>query len=125
MLTLTGPALIILLLETALRADWVRVLRAEDGDRALGLARSELPSLIILDMQIPGRNGIEVCSTLRGEQDARLRDVPILMLTGMKLKETDLVAAFVAGATDFLTKPIKPTLVRSRVRSWLLRTIPV
>jgi CheY-like chemotaxis protein/phosphoribosyl 1,2-cyclic phosphodiesterase len=113
----------VLLLETALRADGVRVLRAADGDRALDLARSELPTLILLDMQLPGRNGLDVCRTLRGEQDARLRDVPILMLTGMKLKETDLVAAFVAGATDFLTKPIKPTLVRSRVHSWLLRTV--
>jgi DNA-binding response OmpR family regulator len=46
------------------------------------------------------------------------------MLTGEKLKETDLVDAFVAGATDYLTKPIKPTLVRSRVRGWLLRTDP-
>ena len=114
----------ILLLETALRADGVRVLSAADGDRALDLARAERPTLILLDMQLPARSGMEVCRTLRSERDARLRDVPILMLTGMKLKETDLIAAFVAGATDFLTKPIKPTLVRSCVRSWLLRTIP-
>jgi CheY-like chemotaxis protein/phosphoribosyl 1,2-cyclic phosphodiesterase len=114
----------VLLLETALRADGIRVLSATDGDRALELARAELPTLILLDMQLPTRNGLEVCRTLRSEQDARLRDVPILVLTGRKLKETDLVAAFVAGATDFLTKPIKPTLVRSCVRSWLLRTVP-
>jgi CheY-like chemotaxis protein len=114
----------VLLLETALRADGVRVLSAGDGDRALELARAELPTLILLDMQLPGRDGMEVCRTLRGEQDARLSDVPILVLTGMKLQEADLVAAFVAGATDFLTKPIKPTLVRSCVRSWLLRTVP-
>jgi DNA-binding response OmpR family regulator len=44
------------------------------------------------------------------------------MLTGVKLKEVDLVEAFTAGATDYLTKPVKPTLVRSRVRTWLLRT---
>lgn len=44
------------------------------------------------------------------------------MLTGVKLHERDLVEAFRAGATDYLTKPVKPTLVRSRVRAWLLRT---
>ena len=49
-------------------------------------------------------------------------DVPILMLTGAKLEERDLIDAFRAGATDYLTKPIKPTLVRSRVQGWLLRT---
>jgi len=114
----------LLLLETALRADGVRVLAANDGDRAIELARTELPTLILLDMELPTRSGMEVCRTLRGESEARLSDVPILVLTGKKLKETDVVAAFVAGATDFLTKPIKPTLVRSCVRSWLLRTVP-
>jgi DNA-binding response OmpR family regulator len=44
------------------------------------------------------------------------------MLTGVKLQEVDLVAAFAAGATDYLTKPVKPTLVRSRVRAWPQRT---
>jgi DNA-binding response OmpR family regulator len=47
------------------------------------------------------------------------------MLTGVKLRETDLVEAFRAGATDYLTKPVKPNLVRSRVRAWLLRTASV
>jgi DNA-binding response OmpR family regulator len=44
------------------------------------------------------------------------------MLTGVKLHEVDLVEAFAAGATDYLTKPVKPTLVRARVRAWLQRT---
>jgi CheY-like chemotaxis protein len=114
----------VLLLETTLRADGIRVLSATDGDTAVEIARAERPTLILLDMQLPGRNGMEVCRTLRDEEDPRLRNVPILVLTGLKLKETDLVDAFLAGATDFLTKPIKPTLVRSRVRGWLLRTSP-
>ena len=46
------------------------------------------------------------------------------MLTGARRREQDVAAAFMAGATDYLTKPIKPTLVRSRVRQWLLRTRP-
>ena len=52
----------------------------------------------------------------------RFADVPVLMLTGAKLDEKDLIDAFRAGATDYLTKPIKPSLVRTRVRGWLLRT---
>jgi CheY-like chemotaxis protein/phosphoribosyl 1,2-cyclic phosphodiesterase len=112
----------VVLLETALRADGLRVLSATDGDRAVELARSVVPTLILLDMQLPGRDGMEVCRALRSDENERLRDAPIVVLTGMKLGEADLAEAFVAGATDYLTKPIKPTLVRSCVRSWLLRT---
>lgn len=112
----------VLLLEAALRAEGVRVLTAADGEAALDAARRERPTLILLDMNMPGRTGLEVCGALRAESDSSLRDVPILLLTGTKLSESDLVEAFVAGATDYLTKPIKPSLVRSRVRGWLLRS---
>jgi CheY-like chemotaxis protein len=115
----------VLLLETTLRAEGVRVLTATDGESALALTRQEYPALILLDMNLPGLDGLAVCRILRTEPDPRLRDVPIVMLTGVKLKETDLVEAFVAGATDYLTKPVKPTLVRSRIRVWLLRTSTV
>jgi DNA-binding response OmpR family regulator len=84
--------------------------------------RDARPTLMILDMKLPDSDGMNVCRTLRAEIDPVLRDIPILILTGRKLTEADLVEAFVAGATDYLTKPIKPTLVRSRVRGWLLRT---
>lgn len=112
----------LLLLETALRAEGVRVLTASDGESALMLARQERPALLLLDMNLPGLDGLAVCRILRAEPEPHLRDVPIVMLTGVRLTETDLVEAFVAGATDYLTKPVKPTLVRSRVRAWLLRT---
>ena len=69
-------------------------------------------------------NGLEVCRALRADADPRLSNAPILVLTGRKLEEKDLVEAFVAGATDYMTKPIKPKLVRSRVRGWLLRAVP-
>ncbi len=111
------------LLDVTLRSEGVRVLTAGDGETALELARSECPCLVLLDMNLPGRDGLDICRTLRAEADPRLGDVPILMITGKKLKETDLIEAFVAGATDYLTKPIKPTLVRSRVRGWLMRAV--
>jgi CheY-like chemotaxis protein len=112
----------VLLLEAALQAEGVRVLTATDGEVGLTLARQERPNLVLLDLQLPGRDGLEVCRLLRAEPDPRLCDAPIMILTGVKLAEADLVEAFMAGATDYLTKPVKPTLVRSRVRAWLLRT---
>jgi CheY-like chemotaxis protein len=110
------------LLALTLESEGVKVLSAADGNDALEVARRERPSLVLLDMQLPGRHGLEVCQALRADPDPRFCDVPILMLTGERLKERDLLEAFEAGATDYLTKPIKPTLVRSRVRGWLLRS---
>jgi CheY-like chemotaxis protein/phosphoribosyl 1,2-cyclic phosphodiesterase len=110
------------LLRLTLESEGVRVVSAADGNDALEVARRERPSLILLDMQLPGLHGLEVCQVLRADPDPRFCDVPILMLTGERLKERDLLEAFEAGATDYLTKPIKPTLVRSRVRGWLLRS---
>jgi len=112
----------VLLLETTLRADGIRVITASDGETALKLVREKRPALVLLDMNLPDLDGMNVCKALRDEAEPGLRDIPILILTGMKLTEVDLIDAFVAGATDYLTKPIKPTMVRSRVRGWLLRT---
>jgi CheY-like chemotaxis protein len=110
------------LLELAMQSDGVRVLTAGRAESALELARRETPCLILLDMRLPGSDGLDLCRTLRAEPAPRLRDTPIVILTGTKLGEADLIEAFRAGATDYLAKPVKPTLVRSRVRSWLLRT---
>jgi DNA-binding response OmpR family regulator len=115
----------VLVLETELHAEGVRVLKATTGEAALRLARQEHPTLILLDLYLPGIDGLAVCRILRAEPGPHLRNVPIVMLTGVKLHETDLAEAFMAGATDYLTKPVKPTLVRSRVRAWLLRTATV
>ena len=115
----------VLLIENTLKAEGVRVLTATDGETALRLARQEHPAMILLDNILPGLDGLGVCRILRAEADPRLCDMPIVMLTGEKLLETDLVEAFAAGMTDYLTKPIKPTLLRARIRAWLLRTSTV
>ncbi len=109
------------LIHTTLRADGIRSQTAGDGETALKHARASRPDLILLDMQIPPPDGLTVCRQLRQESDPALRNVPILILTGTKLSEDDVVAAFRAGASDYLAKPFKPTLLRSRVRGWLLR----
>ena len=111
------------LLEVTLQGEGVKVVTAVNGRDALAAARHQRPTLVLLDMKLPDCDGLDVCRELSAEPDLQHRHVPILILTGSKLKETDLIEAFKAGATDYLTKQgLKPTLVRSRVRRWLLRT---
>ena len=103
-----------------------RVLVAESGAGALDqLAEADgRVDLIICDIEMPGMNGFEFIRRVRYGMVPACKDVPILILTGTKLEERDVLAAFAAGATDYLTKPIKTTLVRSRVSGWLLRARP-
>ena len=112
---------IVSLLMAALRPEGFRLLSAGDGETALALARAERPTLILLDWMMPGRTGLEVCRALRAEADLQLRQVPVVLLTS-RAEEADIAAGFAAGATDYLTKPFKLSYVRSRVRSWLLRS---
>lgn len=109
------------LLRAALDSEHVQLFAASDGEEAFRIARRERPTLMLLDLNMPRIDGLDVCRGLRREQDPRLRDLPILILTGTRLDEKSVSEAFVAGATDFLVKPIKPTLLRSRVRGWLMR----
>lgn len=114
------PGMVALLRE-ALAPEQVRVIEAHDGETALKRAREEHPTLLLLDLNIPRPDGLEVCRRLRADASPSLRHVPILVLTGMAHAEVSIEETFLAGATDYLTKPIKPALVRSRVRGWLLR----
>jgi DNA-binding response OmpR family regulator len=109
------------LLTAALRPEGLQLLSAGDGETALVLARAERPALILLDWMMPGCTGLEVCRALRAETDLHLRQVPVVLLTS-RAEGEDIAAGFAAGATDYLTKPFKLSYVRSRVRSWLLRS---
>jgi CheY-like chemotaxis protein/phosphoribosyl 1,2-cyclic phosphodiesterase len=112
---------IVRLLTMTLRPEGFRLLSASDGDAALEIARAERPDLLLLDWNMPGRDGLEVCRTLRAEPDPRLRDVPVVLLTAQVGAE-DTAAGFAAGVTDYVTKPFKPAHIRSRVHAWLLRS---
>ena len=114
---------IVELVRAVLAPEGYRLLSALDGDTALRLARAAHPSLILLDWRMPGRDGLEVCGTLRAEADPQLRDVPVVLLTAQGGAE-DMAAGFAAGIIDYLTKPFKPAYLRSRVRGWLLRARP-
>ena len=92
---------------------------ARRGEEALEKARNELPDLIILDVMMPDMNGYEVSRQLRA--DPETADLPILMFTA-KSGVQDKVTGFEAGADDFLTKPIHPKEMVSRVEALLLRS---
>lgn len=111
---------IVQLLALTLEPDGFRVVTASDGESALRMAASERPSLVLLDWQMPGADGIEVTRALRNHNDPVLRDVPIVLITSQSGEE-NTAAGFAAGVTDYLTKPFRPAHVRSRVQAWLLR----
>lgn len=95
-----------------------RVVSAGDGDQALRLARNEIPSLVVLDLMLPGMDGLDVTRALR--RDPRLRDVPIIMLTA-RVDEADKLVGLELGADDYLTKPFSPRELVARVRTVLRR----
>jgi two-component system alkaline phosphatase synthesis response regulator PhoP len=92
-----------------------RVLTAADGTTALAAARHERPDLIVLDLNLPGMDGLDVCRALRRESD-----VPIIMLTA-RVEETDRLIGLELGADDYITKPFSPRELVARVRAVLRR----
>ena len=109
-------------LETVLSGDGYEVVRAEDGETALELARHDGFDLILLDVQMPKLDGLEAARQLRREP--RLADVPIVILTA-RTSDKDIEAAFAEGVTDYITKPFAVAQMRARVRSWLSRSAEV
>src|SRR5215212_6313583 len=95
-----------------------RVLTAGDGAAALRLARAERPSLLVLDLMLPGIDGLDVTRALR--QDPATRALPIIMLTA-RVEETDKLIGLELGADDYLTKPFSPRELVARVRAVLRR----
>lgn len=92
------------------------VLFALSGEKALEIARAQLPDLILLDAMMPGKDGYAVCAELR--QAAETRDIPVIFITALKSPE-DETRALAAGAADFITKPVNAAVVRARVRTQL------
>ncbi len=95
-----------------------RVVTASDGNSALEAARSESPDLILLDIMLPGIDGLEVCRQLRKESSTAT--TPIVMLTA-KSDEIDKVVGLEVGADDYVTKPFGRRELLARVRALLRR----
>lgn len=109
------------LLHNTLEPEGFRLTLALNGEAALELARAERPRLILLDAEMDGMDGLEVCRTIRAEKDAGLADVPVVLLTSQGGAEF-IDAGFKAGVTDYVVKPLMPPHIRTRVRTWLIRT---
>ncbi len=90
------------------------VLDAADGEQALALARKQRPQLVILDLMLPGMNGLEVCRVLRA--DERTAKLPMVMLTA-RAAEVDKVLGLEIGADDYVTKPFSPRELVARVKA--------
>jgi DNA-binding response OmpR family regulator len=93
------------LVRVTLEDERVRVVAAHDGVAALALADEIAPDLVLLDVNMPGHDGVEVCRRLRA--DARFARTPIVMLTAAARPE-DVRRGLEAGATEYLTKPFSP-----------------
>ena len=98
-----------------LEKEGFRVVVATDGQEALAAARHEQPDLIVLDLNLPEMDGLEVCRELR-----RWSDVPIIMLTA-RVEEADRLIGLELGADDYITKPFSPRELVARVRAVLRR----
>ncbi len=95
-----------------------RVLCAEKGEKALKICREENLSLIILDLMLPGIDGLEVTRVLKSQD--KTKSIPIIMLSA-KGEEADIVTGLELGADDYVTKPFSPRILTARVRSVLRR----
>ena len=95
------------------------VLTAYDGQDGLRQAQVKLPDLIVLDLMLPIKSGLDVCRELR--MGGRTRDIPIIMLTA-KAEESDQLIGFATGADDYVTKPYSTKVLIQRIKKELRRT---
>jgi adenylate cyclase len=104
------------ILETRLTRQGYEVITARDGDQALVAARAHTPDLILLDVMMPGKDGIEVCRELKA--DPSLPFMPVILVTA-KADPGDIVAGLDAGGDEYVTKPVDHAALVARVRSIL------
>ena len=109
---------LLLLIGSYLAREGFEVLSAGDGERAVELAREQQPDVIVLDLMLPGIDGLEACRRIRGFSDAY-----IVMLTA-RSEEIDKVVGLSTGADDYLVKPFSPRELVARIRAMLRRPRP-
>ncbi len=106
------------LLKFNLSKEGYRVSTALTGEDGLKGAKDAQPDLILLDLMLPGVDGLEVCKMLK--HDSKTQHIPIVMLTA-KGEESDVVSGLELGADDYITKPFSPKILIARIRSILRR----
>jgi two-component system, OmpR family, alkaline phosphatase synthesis response regulator PhoP len=90
----------------------------DSGEEALRRIPRDLPDLVVLDLMLPGVDGLEVCKALKA--GAETRDIPIIILTA-KSEEADIVTGLEIGSDDYITKPFSPRVLTARIRAALRR----
>jgi DNA-binding response OmpR family regulator len=103
-----------------LEKDGFQVRSAFDGESGLATARRDLPDLIIVDVMLPGIDGLEACRQLRS--DSRTAAIPILILTA-KSSESDRIVGLELGADDYVVKPFSPRELAARIKTLLRRRV--
>ncbi len=111
---------IVELVELNLLREGYKALTCGTGEQALEIARSKIPNLIILDLMLPGIDGLEVCKRLRS--DPKTERIPIIILSA-KGEEADIVTGLELGADDYVTKPFSGKVLVARVRRVLRKTV--
>lgn len=114
-LVVDDEAEIVRLVRAYLERAGFAVVTASEGDEALAVFRHERPNLVVLDLNLPGLDGLDVCRAMRRDSD-----VPIIMLTA-RLEETDRLIGLELGADDYVVKPFSPREIVARVRAVLRR----
>lgn len=99
-----------------LKRDDLEIAVATNGERAIAIAKSKLPDLILLDIMMPVMDGYQVCQILKTDEETK--DIPIIFLTA-KIEESDVLKAFDLGAVDYLKKPFNPSELIARVNTHL------
>jgi DNA-binding response OmpR family regulator len=105
-----------------LKREGYEVFAASDGVRGLALIKRETPDLVLLDLMLPGMDGVEICSTIK--KDPQTQATLIIMVTA-KGEESDIVLGLGVGADDYITKPFSPKELIARVKAVLRRGILV
>jgi two-component system alkaline phosphatase synthesis response regulator PhoP len=106
------------LIEYNLKKENYKVLRAEDGEEALQMAREHTVDLVLMDIMMPKMDGIEACRLMR--EDSALKHIPVIFLTARGDEKTE-VEGLDTGADDYITKPISTAKLVSRIRAVLRR----
>ena len=115
-LVVDDEAEIVKLVRAYLERAGFAVVTASEGRQALAVFRHERPNLVVLDLNLPGMDGLDVCRALRRDSD-----IPIIMLTA-RIEETDRLIGLELGADDYIVKPFSPREVVARVRTVLRRS---
>ena len=106
------------LIQYNLEREGFRVIASRNGDEGLDTVRRSSPDLVLLDLMLPGLDGLEICRRLKG--DSLTRSLPVVMVTA-KGEESDVVLGLGVGADDYITKPFSPKELVARVKAVLRR----